>query len=184
MWRTSRIGRWSLAVFGLGACCGALCTLTGLWLLSGLFAPLHLVVRAVMLLIIAAAAVARDLELVHIDLPQAARQIPRTVLQAGPLRGAFQFGFELGTGVRTYITGSAPYVAAAAVLLLAPPLPLVAVAAAGVAIGRTLPLLQALGDERPRVLLDMSAAHRSLAAATATLTLACVSAITLLVAVR
>ncbi|MFD0428413.1 hypothetical protein ACFQ60_11025 [Streptomyces zhihengii] len=32
-------------------------------------------------------------------------------------RGAMQFGFELGTGVRTYVSASAPYAIAVAVLL-------------------------------------------------------------------
>ena len=167
-------------MFALGALCGAMCTLFALWLLSGLSAPLSLRVRVLALLAIATIAVARDRGWVQITLPQAARQIPREVLQRGPVRGAFQFGFELGTCVRTFMTGSAPYVLAAAVLLLRPDPALIVMAAAGVAVGRTLPLVQAMGADRERLFLDMTAAQRTLTSATAVLTLGCIVAVTLL----
>ncbi|MCX5457825.1 hypothetical protein AB0391_17580 [Streptomyces albidoflavus] len=61
--------------------------------------------------------VARDAGLVTLRLPQNARQVPQDVLQRDLVRGALQFGFELGTGVRTYVSASLPYVAALAVLL-------------------------------------------------------------------
>lgn len=180
MWRTTTAGRLSLAVFGLGTLCGALCTLFALWLLSGLSAPVDVRIRVAALLAIGVLAVARDRGWVQITLPQAARQIPREVLQRGPLRGAFQFGFELGTCVRTFMTGSAPYVVAGAILLLRPDPVLVAVAACGVAAGRTLPVVQAIGADRERLFLDMTAVQRTLTTATATLTLGCFAGIALL----
>ena len=91
---------------------------------------------------VALIAVGRDFGLIHLQLPQAARQIPQEALTLGPLASAFRFAFELGTGVRTYLTGSGPYVLAAAILLLQPNAPSVALAAVGVAVGRTLPVLQ------------------------------------------
>lgn len=177
MWRTTRAGRFGLAFFGFGALAGALCTLLGLWLLSGLFVPVDLRTRAAALLVIGVVAVARDRGLVQITLPQAARQIPREVLQRGPVRGAMQFGFELGTCVRTYMTGSAPYVVAAGILLLGPHPAVVAVAACGVAAGRTLPLVQAIGSDREQLFLHMTAVQRTLTTATATLTLGCFAVI-------
>ncbi|MEU5882349.1 hypothetical protein [Spirillospora sp. NPDC047279] len=87
------------------------------WLLSGLAAPLPETVRAAAILVVAAAGAARELGLVTIPLPQNARQIPQEVLRVRLRRGAAQFGFELGTGVRTYVSASSPYVLALALLL-------------------------------------------------------------------
>lgn len=106
-----------LAVFTLGLLLGG--TLTGLviWLLSGLAAPLPPYARATAILLIATAGVAREFNLLSIPLPQNARQIPQEVLQRHLRLGTLQFGFELGTGVRTYVSASTPYVAALALLL-------------------------------------------------------------------
>lgn len=164
-------------MFGVGTFLGALTTLTGLWLLSGLFTPLPALVASVLLAVIAVGAVARDLGWISVHLPQAARQIPREVLQRGPVAGALQFGFELGTCVRTFMTGSAPYVVAAAILLLQPRPVHVLAAAAGVAVGRTLPVLQAIGADREQLFVGMTAVQRSLTVATAVLTAGCVVAI-------
>lgn len=49
-------------------------------------------------------------------LPEAKRQIPRHVLERGRL-GAFQFGIELGSGLRTYMSASAPYLLAVGLVL-------------------------------------------------------------------
>jgi hypothetical protein len=106
-----------LAVFSLGLVAGG--TLTGLviWLLSGLADPVPAQARPWLILAVAALGVAREFGLVRLPLPQNARQIPQDVLQRNLLRGSMQFGFELGTGVRTYVSASAPYVAAIALLL-------------------------------------------------------------------
>ncbi len=90
---------------------------TVLWLLSGLGEPLPGAVRAGAVLAVAVLGVARDAGRVRIPLPQNARQIPADVLQRRIRRGSMQFGFELGTGVRTYVSASAPYVVALALLL-------------------------------------------------------------------
>lgn len=146
MWRTSPVGRWSPLAFVIGAFCGAACSALVLWLLSGLLEPFGPTLRGVLLVGLGLAAVARDFGLLPVELPQSARQIPREVLALGPLLGAFRFAFELGTGVRTFLTGSAPYVLAAAILLLGPDVGTVMCASAGLAIGRTLPVIQALGE--------------------------------------
>ena len=82
------------------------------WALSGFAAPLPELARAGM---IAAGAVLiwlceRGLLSARVSLPQSRRQIPAEVFGQGLVRGAFRFGFELGTGVRTYMPSPAPYV--------------------------------------------------------------------------
>jgi hypothetical protein len=106
-----------LAVFSLGLLLGGTLTAGVLWLLSGLTAPLPHAVRVGAILAVAVAGVARDVGLLRLPLPQNARQIPREVLQGHIRRGSLRFGFELGTGVRTYVTAGAPYVVALALLL-------------------------------------------------------------------
>ncbi|MFI0350475.1 hypothetical protein [Actinomadura sp. 9N407] len=94
-------------------------TLSGtvVWLLSGLTAPLPSYARTSAILLIAVLGAARELGLFPLPLPQNARQIPQEVLQFRMRRGSLQFGFELGTGVRTYVSASAPYVLALCLLL-------------------------------------------------------------------
>lgn len=91
-----------------------------LWLFSGLFAPLPSDSRYGAILAIAVVAVLRDAGVApfaSIPLPQNRRQVPQDVLQRDLPRGAARFGFELGTGVRTFVSATAPYVVAVALLL-------------------------------------------------------------------
>jgi hypothetical protein len=106
-----------LAVFTLGLLLGGTLTASVLWLLSGFAAPVPGPVRTGAILAVAALGVARQAGWVRIPLPQNARQIPQDVLRYRIRRGALQFGFELGTGVRTYVSASAPYVVAIGLLL-------------------------------------------------------------------
>lgn len=80
--------------------------------------------------------VLRDAKVVRLALPQNARQVPQDVLRPSPRRGALRFGFELGTGVRTYLSATAPYVLAVAVLLAGQRLELAALAGVGFGAGR------------------------------------------------
>lgn len=107
-----------LGWFAAGLAAGGLLTGCVLWLLSGLAAPVPLAWREAAVVVLAAAGIARDAGVLPVRLPQNARQIPREVLQTRLLRGTFRFGFELGTGVRTYVPATAPYVVALAVLLV------------------------------------------------------------------
>ncbi|GAA2414657.1 hypothetical protein GCM10010191_25860 [Actinomadura vinacea] len=106
-----------LAVFTLGLLLGGSLSATAIWLLSGLAAPLSSSVRIAAILAIALLGAAREFGVVHLPLPQNARQIPQEVLQFRLRRGSLQFGFELGMGVRTYVSASAPYVLALGLLL-------------------------------------------------------------------
>ncbi len=88
-----------------------------LGLFSGLSTPLPASWRYTAIVAVALLGVLRDGGVVTIPLPQNARQVPQDVLRRSPGRGALRFGFELGTGVRTYVSATAPYVLAVAVLL-------------------------------------------------------------------
>lgn len=115
-------------------------TLSGLvlGLLSGLSAPLPGPWRYAGIVAVAVLGLLRELGLVPIRLPQNARQVPQDVLQRSLRRGALQFGFELGTGVRTYVSASAPYVLAAALLLGGQRLHVALLAGVGFGVGRAL----------------------------------------------
>ncbi len=106
-----------LAVFTLGLVLGGTLTASVLWLLSGFAAPLPEAVRTGAVLAVALLGVVREAGWVRIPMPQNARQIPQEVLRSRVRRGALQFGFELGTGVRTFVSASAPYVVALGLLL-------------------------------------------------------------------
>jgi hypothetical protein len=118
---------------------------------SGLLAPVPAGVRRVALVAVALLGLLRELGVVRLPLPQNARQIPQEVLHRDRLRGSARFGFELGTGVRTYVSATAPYVLAAAVLLLGQD-PAAAVAAGlGFGAGRAAtPLLRRLSGDPGR----------------------------------
>lgn len=147
-----------LGVFAAGLVAGAVLSATVLWLLSGLTAPLPQPVRYAVVLVAAGVAVLRDLGVVRVPLPQNAWQVPQHVLQHGGMRGPLRFGVELGTGVRTYVSASLPYVLAVA-LLTAGAGPVAAVlTGVGFGLGRAAtPTLRALSpdpaawDERLRV---------------------------------
>lgn len=121
-----------------------------LWLLSGLAAPLPPVLRYGAAVAFAVLAVLRDTGAVGFRLPQNTRQVPQDVLQRDLVRGSLQFGFELGTGVRTYVSSTAPYAVAIALLLTAPGWAAAVLAGIGFGTGRAatplVRLVSAAGD--------------------------------------
>ena len=76
-----------------------------------------------------------------IALPEARRQIPSQVFTNGIQRGAYQFGFEMGTGVRTYVPSIAPYILLLAVFLVRPTLATALLAGIGFGLGRAIPMM-------------------------------------------
>lgn len=104
-------------MFTCGLLAGGVLSAGVLWLASGLITPLPAGVRQGLIVAVALLAALRDAGRLPLRLPQNARQIPQDVLRRHLARGAMQFGFELGTGVRTYVSASAPYAIAVAVLL-------------------------------------------------------------------
>jgi hypothetical protein len=122
---------------------------SALWLLSGLFTVIPAGGRVVIVCCISVGAVFRDARVIECRLPQNARQIPRTVFLAGSVQGAAFFGWQLGAGVFTYVCSSAPYVAAVAVLILAPSYASALIAGAMFGFARGLiPLLRAASRQR------------------------------------
>ena len=120
-------------MFAAGLVAGGVLSATVLWLLSGLLRPLPEPLRYGLILGFATVAMLRDVGVLRLRLPQNTWQIPQHVLQRGELTGPLRFGFELGTGVRTYLSATAPYVLA--VGLLAGGLGVVTAALAGVGFG-------------------------------------------------
>jgi hypothetical protein len=96
--------------------------------------------RSAAFTLVAAPLVLREVGLLRFSVPQNARLVP---VEVQDLRrwGALQFGFEMGTGMRTYSPSGLPHVVLAAVLLVVP-LPAAFALAAGFALGRlAMPLL-------------------------------------------
>ena len=91
-------------------------------------------VRAGLLGVAALAVLARELGLWRFAVPENARLVPEDV-QHRAQWGALQFGFEMGTGMRTYSPSALPHLVLAAVVLVVP-LPVAPLVAAGFAAGR------------------------------------------------
>ncbi|WP_019901771.1 hypothetical protein [Salinispora arenicola] len=87
---------------------------------GSLFRPVITPIVAVVLIVALLLAVAaQEVGLFTLSLPQNARQVPQSIIQDGEQIGALQFGFEMGTGVRTFMTSGLPHVLLLCVLLLA-----------------------------------------------------------------
>lgn len=135
-----------IAAYWAGTTSGSLLSALSVWVLSGFTEPLGAGGRIVLLL---AGAVfvwlCRQGPLAGvISLPEARRQIPSQVFTNGILRGAYQFGFEMGTGVRTYVPSIAPYILLLAVFLARPTLAVAITAGIGFGLGRAIPMMAQL----------------------------------------
>jgi hypothetical protein len=127
-----------LTVFAAGLVAGGLTTAAGAWLVSGLLQPLPLAVRCAALVGLAVVAALQDAGRIRLALPQARRQVPQTLFRRRLARAALQFGFELGTGLRTYLPSALPYLLLGAVVLLGQDPWSTAAAGAGFGLGRAL----------------------------------------------
>jgi hypothetical protein len=107
-----------IAVFVVGLTAGGTFTALSLWLLSGLLRWIPSGLGTAVLAGFAAVLGLRDAGLVSFPMPERRRLVPRSVFRHGPVRAALLFGLELGAGARTRVTAGAPYVVAAAILLL------------------------------------------------------------------
>lgn len=128
----------ALTLFSTGLVLGGSLSALVLFLASGLAAPAPEAVRHGIVVALAAAGVLRDAGAVWFPLPQNARQVPQEVLNRNVALGSLRFGFELGTGVRTYVSSTVPYVVAAALLLSTPDLRTAVLTGAGFGLGRAL----------------------------------------------
>ena len=125
----------------MGLLIGGSASASILWAFGGALPDLSRSLGAAVLVVVAALAVLRDAGIVSFSLPENKRLVPREVLNKGPVLGGFQFGFEMGTGVRTYLSSSAPYVLAVSLVLLGPDPAQALVAGAGFGAGRAAMLL-------------------------------------------
>lgn len=108
-----------------------------LWTVGGLFSTVPAGVRLTGVIGFCILAMLRDLRVLEFALPEARRQIPRHMLRGNPL-GAFRFGVEMGTGMRTYVPATAPYCLAVFLLLANSRSWLPLALASGFAVGRAL----------------------------------------------
>jgi hypothetical protein len=130
-----------LLVIGLIA--GGAASGLGAGVLSGIAQVLPDALRVALVVLLALAVIARDFRIVPIELPQNARQVPQSIFGRGRERAALRFGFELGTGLRTYATSSAPHLLALTTLLFAPGLGVALAAGASFGAGRAaMPVLR------------------------------------------
>jgi len=127
------VATYLLALIG-----GGVFTASVLWAVSGFPRLLPPTWRAGILGLAVITAIFRDLHVLRIPLPQSERQVPRTVFHKGSIPAAGQFGFELGTGLRTYLPSTLPYVLGLGIWLLAPSLSYALAAGVGFGLGRGL----------------------------------------------
>lgn len=80
---------------------------------------LPLGVRTGLIIATALFVLAGELRLHRVALPHRRAQVPSAVIGGGPDAGALQFGFEMGSGVRTHMPSNLPYLPLLAVLLIA-----------------------------------------------------------------
>lgn len=110
-------------VFCGGLLLGALTSALGL-LVAGSVLRLAMPATAWRWFIAAASAllILRELGVLRFWLPQNKRLVPEHVDRHGPVFGPLQFGFEMGTSVRTYTPSALPHAAALTIAFLAGPL--------------------------------------------------------------
>lgn len=75
-------------------------------------------VREGLVVAVALFVLAGECRLHRVALPHRRAQVPSAVIGAGPDAGALQFGFEMGSGVRTHMPSNLPYLPLVAVLLM------------------------------------------------------------------
>jgi hypothetical protein len=139
-----------LAAYMAGTTSGALLTALVAWVLSGFAEPLSAGLRVVLL--VAGAGfiwMCKHGPLARlVTLPESRRQIPAEVFGGSITRGAYRFGFELGTGVRTYVPSAAPYILLLTLMLAHITLANAILVGLGFGLGRAVPLMVQLSAVR------------------------------------
>lgn len=101
-----------VAVFGLGLLSGAFATAIVAWILVSLVAPALDIwppLRAIIVFSGLGLISLRELGILRFWLPENRRLVPETVFRLGDFFGPLQFGIEMGSGFRTYVSSSLPY---------------------------------------------------------------------------
>jgi hypothetical protein len=136
VWRERGSTRVVLAVFTAGLVLGGMLSATVAWAAAGLVGWVPMAVRVGALLLVAVLVAGNEAGVLRLRLPQNHRQVPKEIFAHGPYWSSLQFGFELGTGARTYLPSAAPYLLAFAVVLLQAALPVALLAGAAFGLGR------------------------------------------------
>lgn len=135
---------WPQYAFGVGLVVGGLLSaavLVTVGSLVRLVAPPAF--GAAMIAVWFAVVALREVGALSFGLPQNARLVPESVLRHGRFWGPFEFGLEMGTGVRTYVTSGLAYVVVPVLALLAGWAPAL-LAGVGFGLGRTVMTVSAL----------------------------------------
>lgn len=155
--RRRRRDRQIVAAYLGGAVAGASLTALLAWLASGFVEPLGTTARVGLL--VAGALFVWTVKhgglAGRVQLPEARRQIPLEVFFGSVVRGSWRFGFEMGTGMRTYLPSWAPYVLVLGLVLARPTMGQALLVALGFGLGRAVPLMVHLRpEERLSMTLD------------------------------
>jgi hypothetical protein len=154
--------------------------LLGAWTVALVAAVLGGVVQAVvpapvrlgLLGLLAGIVLLREFGLISLRVPENARLVPEHVVHKGRVAGGIQFGFEMGTGMRTYSPSAQPHLVLLAMLLALPWSGALA-AATGFALARWTMAAVSIGHSDDGSWSDLWHANaRALAAATAVATVA------------
>lgn len=140
---------YSRALFVVGLLFGGVAVGAAIGLINALLFNWWLPKDAALLFLsLVTAALLIDLGKLRVRLPQNARQVPERIELRGPRAGALQFGVEMGTGLRTFMTSALPH-AIAVYTLVALPVDSALAAGLGFGAGRSLvPLARAIpGNE-------------------------------------
>ncbi|MEU5670074.1 hypothetical protein AB0B48_31390 [Micromonospora sp. NPDC049089] len=117
VWR----GKSPLLYFGIGLFTGAVVVAVIAAVVGGIAqSVMPGILRWILLGAIAAVILAREFGLVSFRIPENRRLVPESVTSRGPEVGGFQFGFEMGTGMRTYSPSALPHLLLIAILLVVP----------------------------------------------------------------
>lgn len=135
-WRGGRGNVQAFAGYIAGLPVGTLLTSSVLWVIAGLTAGVPPSARLAVLLAAVLVLVAREFSLVRLPLPENRRLVPIDVFARHPFVAGAQFGFEMGTGARTFVPSSAPYIVVAAITFFGSAFTTAAVAGLGFAAGR------------------------------------------------
>jgi hypothetical protein len=126
----------ALGYFFSGMVIGGAASSSVLFALGSLVHWVPLMGKTILVGIAAISLVLHERGVVSLPLPQNHRQVPRSVFDRRAWSAALQFGFELGTGMRTYLSATAPYLLALGVMMISGELMLAISAGIGFGAGR------------------------------------------------
>ncbi|MEV6104304.1 hypothetical protein AB0M28_06245 [Streptomyces sp. NPDC051940] len=122
-----------------------------------------LVVRLAVFGLLAAAVLLREWGLLALPVPENKRLVPEQVQHRGRVLGPVQFGFEMGTGMRTYSPSALPHLVLLGIVLVVPFTGAVA-AGAGFALARWIMPMASIGHGGDGDWEDRWRTHRRLLA--------------------